>query len=240
MLATQHPSDDELKLYLLDRLPGRRSLYIAEHLLLCPVCVELSAKFEDWIYCAQQELSRIQPLDGTECTTPVLVPLPMPPAVRAPGPSWHAGHAVAAAFVLSIGLSALLFQRPAGSPPVTVVPAAAVPAIAAPPVQQVADFIAPVAAPIARKRRVRAVRRPEPLVVRQFTAPPVLMRIYEPEYLLPPPEPALTEATVILAGIAPLPTDIGQLPSWPATTPKRNLFLRFLALLAKPFRSDGM
>ena len=239
MLATQHPSDDELKLYLLDRLPGRKSVRIAEHLLLCPSCVELSAELEDWIYCVRQELSRKQ-LSDNGCRAPVQVRRLAPPAFPASNLSWRTGFVVAAVLVLSIGMGALLFQRPSASRPSMIASVAVTPALPAPAVQPAAQFVEPaMPRPTVRKRRaIRSKPKPYLFASRFFVAPPMRTQILEPVYWLLPDEPPVSMENVALAGLINLPTDIGQLPAWPVSNPKRNLFLRFLAVLAKPFRSD--
>jgi hypothetical protein len=238
MLATQHPSDDELKLYLLDRLPGRKSVRIAEHLLLCPSCVELSAELEDWIYCVRHEISRIQLFSHRQCVAPVQARL-APPARPAARLSWQIGYGVAAVLVLSIGIGTLLFQQRSNSTPSTVALAVA-PVLPAQSVQPASQFVDPVMPRfIVRKRRaIKTKSKPYVVASRYFVAPPGRGQISEPEYLLPPEDPVMSIDDVTIAGLVALPTDIGQLPAWTVTSPRRNLFLRFLAALVKPFRSD--
>jgi hypothetical protein len=55
---------------------------------------------------------------------------------------------------------------------------------------------------------------------------------------MPASRPVLSSASIVIAGFGRLPTDIGQLPGRPVKKSKRNPFFRFLAVIAKPFRSD--
>ena len=242
MPAVRHPADGELELYLLNRLPVHRSVELAQHLLSCPLCVERSAGFEDWINSPRHGLRRLQQSDGGESAAVVRVQ-PMPPAEsRYRKPVWRAGYAIAAALLLTVGLGTMLFQRTPGPQQRVVASAVTVPVFSAPPALEPADSVQTVAAdPIVRKwKTTPASAKPKPhrRIPRHFVPPPAPRRTYEPAYLLPVSRHVLSTVSVVTTGFGRLPTDIGQLPGRPVKKSKRNPFIRFLAVIAKPFRSD--
>jgi hypothetical protein len=245
MLAIQHPCEDELKLYLLERLPARKSVRIAEHLVLCPACVERSAELEDRIYCVRQELSQLQPLDIRRYAPPVQLRRVAPVVFRAPNPSRGAMSAVAAAFVLTTSLGTLLFHRTFNSTPaavpLTVIPtlSARSSPIAAEPALEPASFDEMLAEPVVRRDKLVRKTKPQLRVARHFVAPPARSYTHEPKYFSAPGGfGTFSVASVAMVGYTRLPTDVGQMPDWPVTTVKRNKLLRFFNAIAKPFLPD--
>jgi hypothetical protein len=246
MPAIRHPADDELERYLLNRLPAHESVTLAQHLLWCPSCVERSALLDDQINSPRhgsprQDSRRLQRSEGAERSTALCVQRILP-ASRNRTPVWRAGYAIAAALLLTTGLGTVLFQRTSVPRPREAASATPAPVFSAPPASGPAEPVQTAAAdPVARKgKRAAASAKPKPQrrIPRHFVPPPAPSRTHEPAYLMPASRPVLSSASIITAGFGRLPTDIGQLPGRPVKKSKRNPFFRFLAVFAKPFRSD--
>jgi hypothetical protein len=239
--AVRHPADDDLELYLLNRLPAHKSVELAQHLLSCPLCVERSAGLDDWINSPRNGGS-LQTADRQRAVAVSVQPV-VSVDFRYRNPVWHAGYAVAAALLLTIGLGTMLFQRTSASRVRVATSTHSLPVFSPPAVQEPAEPVQEptVAEPVVRKWKTAAVsKKPKPQrrIPRHFVLPPKSARTHEPAYLLPVSRPVLPAASAGTVGFVRLPTDIGQFPGRPVKKVKRNPFIRFLAVIAKPFRSD--
>lgn len=243
-MVAQHPTHDELNLYLLDSLPTGKSLRIAEHLLLCPTCVEASAEIEDWISYSHVAMTRPQPVNALIIRTPAHVQRRSVALLEARR-SHHASYGVAAALIVALGVGTMTFHRMSISqqPSSTAsIPASSTSSPAAhrleisPPAPSVEN-----PQPVVRKLDVRATVdvKPAKRFARPFV-PPVSVAFHQkPRLLTPPTEFSYSVASMGSIHLASLPADLDDVPQFQSRSGKRNLLVRFFTAIAKPFRSNG-
>lgn len=242
-MVAQHPTHDELHSYLLDSLPARKSVRIAEHLLICPTCVEASAEIEDWISYSHRALIRPEPVNGLVLNMPAPVARMGGSAVNAHGQR-HAGYGAIAACILALGTGTLTFHRVSlNHQPV---PSAAIEQAASPVEAEPLEMESPSLAedspqPIMRRAVARGNDSGQPVkrFVRPFIPPVKSASRREPRLLTPPAEFSYSVASMGSFHFASLPHDLQYVPEFTGKSGKRNLLVRFFATVARPFRSDG-
>jgi hypothetical protein len=73
MLFANHPSEEDLELFVLNRLPAEKTPGIEEHLLLCPECIHTCSTLHDWTRCLRQSLNQLQTQDMVPTRAPAMV-----------------------------------------------------------------------------------------------------------------------------------------------------------------------
>lgn len=229
MLPFDHPSEEDIELFALNRLPDSESAAIEEHLLLCPRCIEACSEAEHWVRCIREGLKRYD----DHAKPGIFAPAVERARTARPWPSARRWLVPAAAVIAFIALNvrhnrtsdeSIVVQTVANRQPssvdqqLTVIPASR---------QSTTDISMP------RPHRVRARRVSKPVDrPKMLSIPGVRLTDREPELMDAPGD---IEVAAADPAVVPVDALVGDLPEFVEF--KRPSFIRrLLGAIARPFR----